>query len=229
MQRASDWQSTSSAAIGSKSALLGVAAPSYEERLLRDKELALEEASLFFEGKGAVKAALQKIASRLNEISVPYAVVGAMALNYHGYHRLTVDIDILVTREGLRTIHEKLEGLGYLPPFAGSKQLRDTEFGVNIEFLVTGEYPGDGKPKPVAFPAPAEVATAGGQIRYIKLPALLELKLASGMTGRGRRKDLSDVQEVIKALALSRDYAQNLHPYVRDQFLELWSEVQDGD
>ena len=72
----------------------------------------------------------------------------------HGYRRFTEDVDLLVTREGLKEIHRKLEGLGYLPPFQGSKNLRDTEHGVKIEFLVTGEFPGDGKPKPVAFPAP---------------------------------------------------------------------------
>ena len=50
-----------------------------------------------------------------------------MALDAHGFRRLTVDVDILVTREGLKAIHERLEGLGYVPPFTGSKNLRDTE------------------------------------------------------------------------------------------------------
>ena len=59
--------------------------------------------------------------------------------------------DILVNREGLATIHEQLEGRGYLPPFTGSKHLRDTELGVKVEFLVSGGYPGDGQPKPVAW------------------------------------------------------------------------------
>jgi hypothetical protein len=59
-----------------------------------------------------------------------------------------------VTREGLQRVHESLEGRGYLPPFRGSKQLRDTDTGVRIKFLTTGDYPGDGKPKPVAFPQP---------------------------------------------------------------------------
>ena len=65
---------------------------------------------------------------------------------------LHVDVDILVTREGLSVIHAKLDGLGYVPPFSGSKNLRDAEHGVRIEFLIAGEFPGDGKPKPVAFP-----------------------------------------------------------------------------
>ncbi len=53
-----------------------------------------------------------------------------MALFLHGYRRFTEDVDVLVTRESLNKIHEELEGRGYLPPFAGSKHLRDTEFGV---------------------------------------------------------------------------------------------------
>ena len=72
----------------------------------------------------------------------------------HGFRRFTEDVDILVTRDGLKAIHAHLEGLGYVPPFTGSKNLRDTEHGVRIEFLIAGEFPGDGKPKPVAFPGP---------------------------------------------------------------------------
>src|SRR6185295_18167394 len=101
---------------------------------------------------------LYKITQRLAELRIPYAVVGGMAMFYHGYRRFTEDVDILVTPEGLKEIHAKLEGLGYLPPFAGSKQLRDTESGVRIEFLITGEYPGDGKPKAIDFPDPSEVS-----------------------------------------------------------------------
>ena len=48
---------------------------------------------------------------------------------------------ILVTRAALKQIHEALEGLGYVPPFTGSKHLRDAETGVKIEFLITGDYP----------------------------------------------------------------------------------------
>jgi hypothetical protein len=69
--------------------------------------------------------------------------------------RFTEYVDILVGRDDLKRIHEKLEGRGYVPPFPGSKNLRDAQTGVRIEFLVTGAFPGDGKPKPVAFPEPS--------------------------------------------------------------------------
>ena len=41
----------------------------------------------------------------------------------HGFRRYTEDVGILVTPEGLATIHDKLDGLGYVPPFAASKNL----------------------------------------------------------------------------------------------------------
>ena len=87
-------------------------------------------------------------------------------------------------------IHHELEGLGYLPPYAKSKHLRDTELGVRIEFLTRGDYPGDGKVKPVSFPDPAAVNFHSGGVRYLILPTLVELKLAFGMTNAGRMKDL---------------------------------------
>src|SRR5438552_9884598 len=110
----------------------------YEEKLDRDVRWAFEEGGMHFERESAVHKALRKITKRLDELGIPYAVAGAMAMFFHGYRRFTDDVDLLVTPEGLTQLHQRLEGLGYLPPFPGSKQLRDTENGVKIEFLVTG-------------------------------------------------------------------------------------------
>ena len=92
-----------------------------------------------------------------------------MALFQHGLRRFTQDVDILVSKEDLKKVHRELEGLGYIPPHAHSKHLRDTELGVPIEFLTTGEYPGDGKPKPVAFPEPQAASFDSDGVRYLKL------------------------------------------------------------
>jgi hypothetical protein len=161
----------------------------------------------------------------LAELGIDYAVVGGMAMFQHGYRRFTEDVDLLVTREGLKAIHEKLDGLGYSPPFQGSKNLRDAEHGVKIEFLVTGEFPGDGQPKPVAFPTPQTVADEIGGIRYINLQALIELKLASGMTNSERMKDLADVIELIKTLNLPPDFANTLNPFVQGKYKQLWEDA----
>jgi hypothetical protein len=178
---------------------------------------------MFFEGQGAVQETLRKVTARLRELGIVYAVVGGMALFSHGLRRFTEDVDILVTREGLNEIHDRLEGLGYLPPFTRSKNLRDTETGVKIEFLVTGDFPGDGKSKPVSFPDPGAVGVVRDGICYVNLPTLIELKIASGMTNTERMKDLADTQELIKILTLPRDYVDHLNLFVREKFLELWN------
>ena len=202
--------------------------PVYEEMLKRDWDWAMDEGDRHFQGEDSVFKTLRKIAGRLESIGVPYAVAGAMALNAHGFRRLTVDVDILVTREDLKAIHDNLEGLGYVPPFTGSKNLRDAEHGVRVEFLIAGEFPGDGKPKPVAFPDPAKVAVEIKGVRYLGLPTLVELKIASGMTNPGRLKDLGDIQQLIQAANLPANFASELNPYVRDKYLELWHGVKDS-
>ena len=134
-----------------------------------------------------------------------------MALFRHGLRRFTEDVDVLVTKEDLKTVHEKLAGLGYLPPFPNSKQLRDTENGVRIEFQMSADYPGDGKPKPQPFPIRGVSFEADG-ISYVTLDKLVELKLASGMLSPGRLKDLADVMELIKVLGMPIEFAEQLTP-----------------
>src|SRR5688572_21031005 len=99
-----------------------------------------------------VHRALHKIARLLNEANIPYALVGGLALNEYGYRRVTVDVDLLMTREGLAEFKERFLGRGYVEKFPGSKGFRDTENGVMIDVVIAGEYPGDGKPKSVRFP-----------------------------------------------------------------------------
>ena len=176
-------------------------------------------------GEGPVHRSLAKIAQKLEQLGVPYAVAGGLALVAHGYDRTTVGVDILVDSTGLQATHDALEGLGYVAPFPGSKQLRDTETSVRIEFLVTGQYPGDGKPKPVPFPDPRDVAVEIGGIKYIGLPTLIELKLASGMSNELRAKDIGDVIALIQELGLSPEFGEKLNPYVREKFIDLARKV----
>jgi hypothetical protein len=205
----------------------GAAMVEYEQQLNRDFDWALREGSMHFEEKSAVHQALRKITNRLEELGIPYVVVGGMAMFYHGYRRFTEDVDLLVTREGLDEIHKRLEGLGWVAPIAGSKQLRDTENGVRIDFRVSGAYPGDGQPKPAAFPNPEDCGVVLDGVRFVQLAKLIELKLASG-TAHGRRKDLGDVQELIRRLNLPADFANQLNPYVQGLYQQLWAELQDA-
>lgn len=197
----------------------------YEERLAGNLWGAIGEGNRHFEGKSAVQETLRRVTKCRDELGIDYTVAGGMALFAHGFRRFTEDVNILVTREGLRQIHKVLEGSGYRPPFLGSRNLRDTETGVRIEFLVTGDFPGDGRPKTIPFPEPQTVTTDIGSIKYLNLPALLELKLAAGMTNPDRFKDLVDVQELIRLLHLPQNYTERLNLYVRPKYDELWRTV----
>jgi hypothetical protein len=187
-----------------------------------------EEARRYFMGEGTLNKTLERLSRDLNERGIDYMVIGAVALLAHGYPRFTEDIDLVMTAEGLERFHEELVGLGYAPAFPGAKKrLRSTTDGVSIEVMTTGEYPGDGKPKPVSMPAPAEASTTIDGIRFVTLEKLIELKLASGISAPHRLKDLADVQELIKIRKLDADFAAKLDPYVRTKYLELEAAVRE--
>jgi hypothetical protein len=95
--------------------------------------------------------------------------------------------------------------------------------------MTTGEYPGDGKPKPVSMPAPVEASIEIDGIRFVTLEKLIELKLASGISAPDRLKDLADVQELIKIRGLDADFARKLDPSVRAKYCELEEAVRKSD
>ena len=184
----------------------------------------------YFMGEGTLNKTLARISHDLDDHGIDYMFIGAVALLAHGYPRFTEDIDLVMTTEGLQRFHEELVGLGYIPAFPGAKKrLRSTTDGVSIEVMTTGEYPGDGKPKPVSMPLPMEASTEIDGIRFVTLEKLIELKLASGISASDRLKDLADVQELIKIRKLNADFALKLDPYVRTKYLELEEAVRRSE
>ena len=179
-------------------------------------------AERFFMGLDEVHSAMRKLCATLESDGIPYAIAGAMALNTHGYVRTTTDIDVLMTADGLAAFKAKHLGLGWVERFPGSKGLRDTEFNVKVDVLLTGEYPGDGKPKAIRFPDPA-VAVRGEGVMVLSVKDLVELKLASGMTSPDRLKDLADVQELIRHAQLPIELGDSLDPMVRAKYTEIWN------
>lgn len=189
----------------------------------------VDDARRFFMGEADVQKALERLVRVLDERGIPYAIVGAMALNEWGYRRVTVDVDVLLSSEGLRRLKAAILGLGYVERLPGGRGLRDTEANVDIDFLIAGEYPGDGKPKPVSFPDPAEAAVRGRRVALLPLAKLIELKLASGISAPHRLKDLSDVLELIRARSLPRQMADSLDASVRVKYDDLWQAAQAAE
>jgi hypothetical protein len=174
-------------------------------------------------------ATLLKIAKRLRELNISYAVVGDLAMFYHGFERYTEVLELLVSRESLSEIHQRVSGLDFMSATGGSKDIIDKANRVTVKFIVTGDFPGDGRRKPVVHPDPLEASDEKNGIYWMKLPMLIDIKLASGMTNPGKLKELSDVQELIHALKLEEAYAEELNPYVREKFLELLRPAENTD
>jgi len=195
----------------------------------RRMDALLAEAQEYFMGEGGVHRAAADIARRLTDAGIEYAIAGAIALGEHGLKRLTVDVDILITQEGLARFKAQWLGRGYVDVRAGGKAVRDTINDVKIDFLLTGDFPGDGKPKPVAFPDPRTASVQGETYRVVSIARLVEMKLASGMTAPHRLHDLADVLRLIRQAELPRDFSAQLDPYVREKFLELWLAAQHPD
>jgi hypothetical protein len=174
-------------------------------------------------------ATLLKIAKRLRELNISYAVAGDLAMFYHGLQRSADSLELLVSRESVSEIHQRVTGLDFASSGYGTKDIRDKSNGVTVKFLVAGDFPGDGRRKPVAHPDPIEASEEKDGIRWMKLPVLIDIKLASGMTSPAKAKDLSDVRELIKALKLNSQYGEKLNEYVRDKFEELRKTAENED
>lgn len=180
-------------------------------------------------GQAEAQLALNKLTAILEAEGLPYAIIGAFALNEYGHRRVTVDVDLVMRDERLQEFKRNHVGRGYAERMPGTGKLLDTEHGINIDVLRTGRFPGDDKPKPIAFPDPAAVALRGERFALLPMPRYIELKLASGMVAPHRGRDLVDVQDLIKSAALPVSVADELHPWVRAKFLELWQLAQTQD
>ena len=188
----------------------------------------LEYCWRFFVGEADVQKAVTKLVAILDAEGLPYAIIGALAMNEYGHKRVTVDVDLVMREEDLQRFKRAWLGRGYAERAAGTGKLIDTELGVHIDVLSTGRFPGDDKPKPIAFPDPATTAIRGSPFALLPVERWIELKLASGMVAPHRLKDLADVQELIRAAGLPLAMAGSLDPWVRNKFLELWHAVDQA-
>jgi hypothetical protein len=212
---------------GSPSHTSHVSPRRYEADLHASLDAAVREAGDYFAGKGCLHETLHRLAGNLDAEGIPYALLGGMALGEHGYVRMTEDVDVLLDADGLARFQARFIGRGYVATHPGAtRSFRDAESGVRIEVLVTGDYPGDGKPKPIAFPEPAGSAVLVDGLRVLSLPKLIELKLASGMSAPHRLRDLADVQEIIKVKDLDAQFGAQLDASVRERYLELERDVR---
>ncbi len=184
----------------------------------------LWEIGFFFEKNDRVYQTLRRTAKRLERAGIPYAVVGAMAVNLHGARRTTSDIDVLLTKAGFVRFREEILPRFYKAVEGRSRRFTESKSGVILDCLLTGANPGSGEPGPITFPNPDDVAEQIEKIRVINLPQLIQLKLAAR-----RHKDFGDVVFLIQTHNLDESFLPNLHPSVHKNFIECLEEKRRED
>ncbi len=184
----------------------------------------------FFMGTAPLHATVERLTKKLSAMQLPFAICGALAVNYHGHLRATQDLDVLMRLEDLKRFKDENIGLGWLEKFEGSKGFIDTLHKVPIDVLITGDYPGDGKPKAICFPDPSDLSLldiSKDGLPFLCLEKVVELKLASGLTSPGRIQDFADVIALIKKNDLPQTLGDQLHPYVTDAWNTYWDAAQE--
>jgi hypothetical protein len=184
----------------------------------------LKEIDMFFQRKDPVHQTMNRLARKLEKAGIPYAIVGGMALNAHQYRRTTGDVDFLLSQEGFEEFCKRFVGKQYDRVQGRRWRFTDKTNGVTVGILVTGRFPGTGKPGPIAYPDPAEVSEVIDKHRVVNLWTLTTLKLAAR-----RYRDWGDVVELIRVHNLDESFVEKLHPSVRDDFIECLEEKRRED
>jgi hypothetical protein len=179
----------------------------------------LKEIDMFFQGTDPVHKTMNRVAAELEKADIPYAVVGGMAVNAHRHHRTTDDLDILLTSEGFAAFRQQFLGQSFDTIPGRPRRFVDRGNAVTLDVLVTGMFPGSGKPGPITYPDPTTVRERIENIEVVNLPTLIELKLAAR-----RYQDFADVVSLIRVHQLDESFADRLHPTVRSDYIECLEE-----
>ena len=179
---------------------------------------------MFFQGKDPVHQTMRRLARRLERAGIPYAIVGGMAVFAHRHRRATNDVDVLLTPEGFAAFRQRFVPKQYATVEGRGRRFVDRSSDVSIDVLVTGRFPGSGKPGPIAYPDPAAASETVHNIRVLDLVTLIQLKLAAR-----RYQDFADVVNLIRVHELDESFAERLHRSVRGDYIECLEEKHRDD
>jgi len=172
-------------------------------------------------GTTGVLETAQAAAAALADYDIPHLIVGGIAVQEHGYPRVTIDVNIVVpdVLEALEFITANLTG-----PFVRvtdcEDRVNDRRNGVKVDLLPAGKVLRHGCKVP--FPQPTKTTE---QLQIVTLEELISLKLDSWVNSPLRRhKDQTDVIELITRRQLPRDLA--VATAVSDIYLETWDGLE---
>ncbi len=172
-------------------------------------------------GTSGIVETARTAVSVLVDHEIPHLIVGGLAVQEHGYPRVTIDVDIVVpdVLEAVEFLTASLTGPFYRVPGVDDR-VEDRRNGVMVDLLPAGKVLRRGCKVP--FPQPGKVAE---QIQIVTLEDLISLKLDSWAGSPSRRlKDKADVNELILRCKLPRDLA--VDSAVRAHYLETWDALQ---
>jgi hypothetical protein len=172
-------------------------------------------------GTSGIVESARAAVERLADNDIPHLIVGGLAVQEHGYARVTIDVNIIVP--------DVLEAVEFLTAIVTGPFFRVPEFpdrvedrrnGVLIDLLPAGRVLKTGSKVP--FPEPKVVTE---KLQIISLEDLISLKLDSWNGSPLRQhKDKTDVIELILRRKLPRDLA--VAPVVRKLYTETWDALQ---
>jgi len=156
-------------------------------------------------------AAFEAVAKALDTAQVRYLVAGGLAVNAHGYVRLTMDIDLVIALDAgnIRQAFHALAGIGYRPTvpidaeaFARPEQRKRwrEEKGMQVLNFHSDAFPGTSVDvfvyEPFDFAQEYDAALRGEllpglDVRFVSIPALIRMKQAAG-----RPRDRDDIQHL---------------------------------
>jgi hypothetical protein len=168
-------------------------------------------------GTTGVLLTAQTAAGTLADHLLTHLVVGGIAVQEHGYPRVTTDVDLVVM--------DVLEAVDFLTgDFNGplvpikdvADRVQDRRNGTMVDLLPAGRVWKRGCKVP--FPQPT---VASDQLQIVRLEDLISLKLDSwSNTPLRRLRDKTDVIELIVRRNLPRDLA--VAPAIQHHYLDLW-------
>jgi hypothetical protein len=170
----------------------------------------------------------------LQVLDCPSVLGGGWAVWRHGFvGRVTQDLDIVLPADRVEEFVRAaaVSGFEVLPQPEGRwPKVRHKETDVRVDIRPEGGRPGTAAHlAPTTIRHPTDLGAEGHRLRYISLPALVELKVAAGRVG-----DEHDVVELVRAnadaVASVRQHLATLHAdYVAafDRLVERAREQED--
>lgn len=155
--------------------------------------------------------AFEAVAKALTAGGVRYLVAGGLAVNAHGYIRLTMDIDLVIALEpgNIHKAFQALSGIGYHPTVPidaeafssdGQRQRWRDEKGMRVLNFFSKLHPGTSVDvfvyEPFDFAHEYGIALQAEllpevDVRFVSIGTLISMKRAAG-----RPRDLDDIQHL---------------------------------